>query len=311
MYTITTARMSVTEFLTAIEQQLRQVLTRLDTVHRAGHCGPQTMALYGEMRHAVLGYVAHQRDNAAVIEAFVQASLAQFAQCTTTYTSLYAQVYEAMDRAKRSKLSDMMGDGNTKPAIKQSSVPLDPQSALNVVECGTRDGRDMQQDDSGAPTVYIKLHNDNETLLKFPPSSLYRVPHIGQTVRQVDATFDKHCEVIHGDYMTQLHQIRAQVVSEASLTTLVSDAIASCRAAVTISHEASGALDELYDMARRINALMVSLNALLGEQRLNCETYAANVHAKFMVPVQLYDNMLRPYNLTRLHQQTEHVSSLF
>jgi hypothetical protein len=276
----------LTDSLDAIETALSQALTQLDIVHRASLCGPQLMLLYGELRQSTRDYITLQRTSAQSIEMFVHASIQQFNQCPHVYTAMYSRVYQALDRSKR-------------PAgIKQSGIPLDPQSALNVVECG--------------PTVRIELHNDNETLLKFPPSSLYRVPDIEPVVHAVESFYDKQCAAVHVDYAGKLRDIRAQVAEEVRLTSDVGNLLSQIELALGQLPEwgKDARLGDLLQQTRRINGLS-EINHALGEQRENCETYLHNVHAKFMVATQLRDNMLRPYDLTRLHQQSETMGSIF
>ena len=47
------------------------------------------------------------------------------------------------------------------------------------------------------------------------------------------------------------------------------------------------------------------------KMREACVGHRDNVLAKFMVSVQLKDNMLRSYNLTRAHQKSEYISPIF
>lgn len=310
--------MSVEDHLTRLEKQLSLVLASADEAQRDCLCGPLLMSLYGELRCTVQTYVTQQRLNAVSIEAFVRHSVQhQFGQCTQTYTAMYAHVYEAMERAKNRK--DVFGplSGGGRNGIKQSSIPLDPQSALNVVECG-----------DPASTIHITLHNDNEAVLKFPPSSLYRVPDIDKTVQSLENFYDKQCDVIHVDYLGRaLGDVQQQYVEQDRLTVaierLVQNDIAptiqslpSYNNSNSNSNEndndnVSFSLSLLLDTTRQLLEPLLPLNLLLAEQRLNCQTYADNVHNKFMVAVQLKDNMLRPYNLTRLHQQTNAIGSIF
>lgn len=296
---------TVDQVLTLLDGELRRVLALADAAQRDAQCGPALMLLCGELRHATRTYIALQRQNATAVESFVHLSVHhQFPQCTQAYTTMYVRVYEAMERAKRARglnpifARSSEGESGRAP-IKQSSVPLDPQSALSVVDCA----------DSGS--VCVTMHNDNEAVLKFPPSALYRVPHIEQAVQSLELYYDEQCDAIHLEYLGLLDAIRQQHVAQDCMTTSLGDIVDRIQLAVAALPAASEATTAMAQAAQQLKEPVARLNQLLGAQRANCETYADNVHAKFMVAVQLKDNMLRPYNLTRLHQQSDAIGSIF
>jgi hypothetical protein len=311
--------------LTSLESTLNELLALVDTLHRTGQCGEHLLLLYANLRQSLHSYVAHQRSSAAAIETFVKkTAMRQFQQCTNAYTSMYCQMYEAMHQAKHgsgagdhvpsvaddddvSPLSRLLGSSGRKaPVIKPSSVPLDPQSALHIIQCG--------------PTVTMVMHNDNETLLKFPPSTLFNNGGIvvREAVEKLEAYYDGQCDAIYDGVVAHYDDILGQTVEEARLTAMVIDAVGAIELHICcdlmprlallldrVIHDGDGDVSQLYEKTKdAINwPSLAKINTLIAEQRVNCRPYVDNVHAKFMVAVQLKDNMLRPYDLTRLRQQ--------
>ena len=279
--------------------ELHAALATVDRLQRTARCGPSLALHYCEVRRAVLQYVATQRAHQTAVDEFVVESVRLFRQCEEVYAALYVAVYEALDRNARRRQTS----GVERASIKASSVPIDPQSALNVVECGdAADGR-----------LYVTLHNDNETLLKFPPSALFRQEGIGATVDAIEAFYARQCEAIHVTYMARLHTIRAHSREQTELAASLADAVrlacVALRASTLEEEEAEEA--EVYAQTERLVEYSASVNAEQATKRANCELFQANVHAKFLVCAQLMDNMLRPYHLTRLHQASATVDSVF
>jgi hypothetical protein len=308
--------------LSEIEERLREVLDLVDRAQRRAQCGPQMQLHYSALRRLVQEYVTLQRENQAAMEHFVSESLRLFAHCEQVYAVMYATVCEAL-RGSASGLNSSTpttggGSGGAVPGKQSHSkqVALDPQSALNIVECVD----DNNNNGTTPSPLKIKLHNDNEALLKYPPSALYKVPHIEQVVHSLELYYDKECDAVHGHYAGLLDQIRQQPLLESVVTRQLQDHVALIgeawllvprpveqveeRAAddpVTLLRQQTGTLTQHLD----------TINAIREEQRCNCLIYEQNVHAKFMCCAQLKDNMLRPYNLTRLQQRTGVVAAIF
>lgn len=296
--------------LAQIEERLHQVLELVDMAQRRAQCGPQMQLHYSALRRLVHEYVTLQRENQIAMDHFFSESLRLFAHCEQVYAIMYASVCEALRGSSASPAVMATGGAGKQSHGKQSHVALDPQSALNIVECGDDD-------------LKIKMHNDNETLLKYPTSALYKVPHVEQVVQSLELYYDKECDAVHGHYVGLLGQIRQQSLLESVVTRQLQDHVTMIGEAWLLvppvehgeeQQRQVGSLTLLQQIQQQTSTLtqhLETINAIREEQRRNCSTYEQNVHAKFMCCAQLKDNMLRPYNLTRLQQRTGVVAAIF
>jgi hypothetical protein len=315
--------------LAALEQELRELLSLVDRAQREALCGPQMLLHYSALRRLVQEYVGLQRENQAALEHFVAESLRLFSHCEQVYATMYATVCQAVERSKQRKgnVSDTTttipisvittnnhnGEGKTAKGGK-SSVALDPQSALNIVECEPPHEKTMALGNESS--LKIKLHNDNEALLKYPPSLLYQVPNIEQVVQSLEKYYEKECELIHVGYAGKLVEIHQQPLLECTVTRQLLDQITVIEDAWLSVEPVLG--ERLPDLINEIKERTAGLcrhpplvNGIKQQQRSQCKTFEANVHAKFLCCVQLKDNMLRSYNLTRLQQRTGVVAAVF
>jgi len=209
--------------------------------------------------------------------------------CRDTYTTLYLKMYTALDPPSTKSQ-------NTK--LKASSVPIDPTSALNIVQNNVE--------------MTIPLYNDNETLTKFPLSELSKVPQIVEKTASLESYYQAQCLTVH-----TYQESYARLVSASERLSLermqVSQDIYQVREHLEVFSQPS--------MEQAVLALEVALDQLdasVGkcakercEEVGHCRLYRDNVSSKFNVAARLKENMLRTYYLSTLHKRREGVAPAF
>jgi hypothetical protein len=221
----------------------------------------------------------------AELERFTESSEQTFRLCETAYTTLYLKMYLALEPPRRHSQT---------AKLKASGVPIDPASALNVVQ---------------SATLFITLYNDNETLSKFPPSELLAVPQIEEKVEDIERYYEGKCQAV-ATYHQSYEVLLAGVESLALAGLQVSQATYLVKECLP-----------LFTDEETVTALAVALdqfdNAIQGtmatrrEEAHNCRLYRDNVSSKFNVVARLRENMLRTYYLSRLRRPSERVAPAF
>jgi hypothetical protein len=226
----------------------------------------------------------------AELERFTESSEQTFRLCETAYTTIYLKMYLALEPPRRHSQT---------AKLKASGVPIDPASALNVVESGQGE----------EATLFITLYNDNATLSKFPPSELLAVPQIEEKVEDIERYYEGKCQAV-----ATYHQ---------SYEVLLAGADSLALAGLQVS-QATYLVKEclpLFTDEETVTALAVALEqfdastrgtvATRREEARNCRLYRDNVSSKFNVVARLRENMLRAYYLSRLRRPSERVAPAF
>lgn len=221
----------------------------------------------------------------AALRDFATRSEQTFQLCHTTYCTLYLKMYNAMGQG-----------GGTAEATKLSAVPIDPNSALNLVQWN-------------ADEMRITLYNDNETLFKFAPSELAAKEGIATLVDDMEAYYDAQCDAIEDFYeaytalVTRADHLKLDVLRVAQQTVQVKDVLTQLPSdAKTLA---------LAVALAQLRASAESASEARHQEAANCRQMVANASAKFNCCARLKDAMLRPYHLSQAHRCTGLVSPLF
>jgi hypothetical protein len=286
---INSARLINDFIMLALSTRLHDVLALLDQIHRGGGCGTQLVVQFGELYECVHALCELHSQKVKSVGEFITEKTPQWFQgCEEFYTHLYLMVYTAMEPTRR-------GPHQQQPPMKPNGVPIDPQCPLNMI------------DTTPAPRMTISLHNDNEAVTKYPPSSLYKIDGIYTKVGEVEAYYEEQCSRLHSTYLSHYDEIQKNTTEWN-----VVDTIRGKVAALLLLCRDGG--DTLLPLLSPLSAIDRHVTQLMSHQKTledNCTPYRNNVLKWFMVGVQLKDNMLKSYNLTHTHQKTEYINSVF
>lgn len=276
-----------TKFMDSLSTQLHDTLCLLDQVYREGGCGILLMTRVGELYDVVdsLGEL-HCLKLKSVTQFITEKTPQWFQECETFYCQLYLMVYSAMEKSRNIHQQQL-------PPLKMNGVPIDPQCPLNMID----------------PTPYSKmtilLHNDNETLAKYPPSSLYSITGIGPKIADLETYYENQCSRLYTNYLSHYDEIQTNI-KEWNMIEIIREKVTSilimCGTLV---------LQPLKESLRELEKKVIELMTYQRTLEENCTSYRNNVLKWFMVGVQLKDNMLKSYNLTHAHQKSSYIGPVF
>jgi hypothetical protein len=257
---------------------LSTIQEHIDSLHYRGQCGDQLLCNIASMKEKHIDFISHHEKLHESLAQWVEESVALFPQCTLLYQKIFMQLYSLLERPRQSNEST--------PILKISSVPFDPQSALNITEYDT--------------DIHISIYNDNETLFKFPPSHLYNVKNVESTLSSIEDDYKKGCQSIYThidkyEILTAPNTMQEQIVIFEKIITQ------------SIDIKISDKLDELID--HYIQSLNI-ITETHQQEKTNCLVYIDNLMAKMTCVSQLKDNLLRSYHYTKT-QRISQVRSIF
>jgi hypothetical protein len=263
--------------------QLHETLELLDQAYREGKCGTQLMVECGELYEMVdlLGEL-HLRKLSSITKFVTEDTPLWFQSCEEFYAKLYLMVYTAMEKSRQQQ-----------PPLKLNGVPIDPQCPLNIIDTTT------------ASKMTILLHNDNETLAKYPPSSLYRVQGIAPKITELEIYYESQCSLLHETYLSSYDEI-LDSKGEWEKVDMIREKVV-----FIIGLCGNPSLSPLKESLMRLDVCVSNLLSYQERLASNCTQYRNNVLKWFMVAVQLKDNMLKSYNLSNAHQKSGYISSVF
>jgi hypothetical protein len=258
---------------TQLQLLWREALTQSDALVREAHYGPQLSLLMSDMRMQLeLLQEAVLKQHAALVQ-YAQDAPALLQRPVTLYQELHVKAQQLTDHTPTPL------DGVTRAA-----VPLDPHSMLCTVQC-----------DDVFPGVVAQLQSENESVIKYAPSSTLARRHVTEKLEQLWQFWTQQCDALY------------DTLEEPSPLDTTSQSHAVTNAVLTVTrHLVDEAPPELPPQATRLHNLLATvvpaMDALveaLRDEQQSCQVMRDNVLARLACCAQLYSNLTKPY---RLHQ---------
>ena len=270
--------MLMQQLLDEASATLANILSVLDELSRASLSFPSLTIKVCELKLATQDFIEEEQRLDDRLSGYIQECLLLFPRCDVIYKTLYLKMFHAMDRSRSYQAFQYT-------AKAASSVPIDPNSSLNVIQCDP---------------VECILYNDNENLMKLPIAPLWEVPFFEQRLAAVEEYYDEEAAKIY-NFSERFEQECAQLEEK-------TQPLIDCLRGVMLS---LGDASPLIKPLTNLSIVVERVVECRGKEREHSKTYVENVLAKFMVVVQLRDVMLRSYELTRAHQRNEEIETIF
>lgn len=254
--------------LSESRRKLTSLQSYSDAAYRRGERGDVFLCQISQLKLQYDQFIAHHTALHQSIEKWVNQSIALFQRCDVAYQTIFLMTYASMERPRRVN--------DPSPILKPANVPIDPESALNLI--------DFEQ------AMRMTLYNDNETLYKFPPSNLTKVKNIEARLAEIETFYANECLVID-EHLSQCRQIEENYQLLEDIEHLMSE------------------LPEIEVFDQFIMSLH-HISHLHTKEKENCRLYADNLTAKMLVVSQLKDNLFRAFYYTK-SQTISHVRSVF
>lgn len=290
---------------------LQKHQTLVDTLFRETLCGSLTQVLTAQLKMAHSEYMDLHLDDWEERKALVKECISLWKECESIYHTLYRMAYDALEKPKdplfigprprpnpstlkgRSKWDPEWVEMVLPPPIKKLyNAPIDPASALNIIERSNERG-----------DISIKLYNDNETLFRYSTSSFSEIKDAQQKVDGMENFYETEAMRI-GEFLGRV-QIKVMGLGPSELN----EEMKTAREKLFINIQCL-----LKEGVVKMDGLVESLLAIereRGEERRNLLAYWGNLVAKFNEVSRLRDNLLRSYHLTTTQTRSERVISLF
>ena len=238
------------------KEKLSLLQSHIDFLYRKGECGDLLQCQVSKLKMSYNNFMVHHRDSHQLLAEWVSNTIVLYHECEAMYQGIYISFYTASNNSHQT-------------VLKPSAVPIDPESALNIID----------YDES----IRITLHNDNETLMKFPQTYLQNIKTVDSLSKDIDNYYEMKCLIIDG------HVERYREICN----TIENNTIIMKDINLYLSQIGSGLLNE--EFSRNL----YSINNLQNEEKLNCLSHLDNLMAKMLVVSQLKDRLFRAYNLTK------------
>lgn len=264
---------------------LREYQSYVDSQHRLSLCGPTLLSLVSQLKTATEEYLSFFSNSEHILLQYLfHEGIVKLSQPQQCFSEIYHMAYQLTERPKLNN-----NNNNNQPTSSSSqkpSIPVDPESAFNILQVGG--------------DVRVRMYNDNETLLHYKPSVLLSRPNISERIEKIQDYYDEECE--------RMAEFIAKFSAVLHDTERMSDSLRKAREhwlrVMRLLDKEEGGEGGL---RKRLREQVEIVEKERVKERENMRDYPENIVSRFNECPQLLDNLLRSYRLTLTQQRRDDV----
>lgn len=254
----------------------RDAMQQSESLVRSATYGPQLGELMSELRLQLELLQQQVLAQHVRLTRYAQDAPALLQRTVTFYQELHVRAQQ------------LTGPETPNDGVTRAAVPIDPQSALCTIQCPTSEQEFVE--------VCARLHSENESILKYAPTStLAQRRGIEEKLQALWQFYTEQCDALYDALeLASECDTEEQTALVTRLVLRVTRHLVDNQPSV-----ATPQLTRLHDVLRLlVPAADAMIDAMRDEQQA-CTVMRDNVLARLACCAQLYSNLTKPY---RLHQ---------